>query len=169
MKPIKGEVESVHEHVSLRLVVNDKALSNVDYSTHLCERSSSVKLMYILLEPMKELFDEKKYAPPFNMLAKQSQNQFLVPGDSTGDSTSADQHSREVMMAKQHNLQDSGSTENTTKDKHGESSSSSLNKSDAANDFTNEVPNATKTEVKEEALSTDEEATLFDMAEKSIS
>jgi hypothetical protein len=155
------------EAFSLRLKYSAKggALSDVNYSTHLRGRSSSVKHLWMLLQPMKKLFNEKTYAAPYNVAATEHR-------PASAGNTATEEYGGEDVMATPQQHHDSVSTGNTATNEHGgECSSPNSNENDVVVDPDSEASDAAhgvKTEVKEEILSTDEEVNLFDTAEKAL-
>lgn len=65
----------------------DSSLSEVEYSKHLVMQSPSTRMLLVLLNPMKKVFNVKDYGILYNSLAAQQDNQSEVP-----DGTAMNEH-----------------------------------------------------------------------------
>jgi len=132
----KGEFGPEAFLLSLRNPENSQVLSDANYSNHLLGRSSSVKILPILLEPMRKLFNEKNYGSPYKVIVS---------------------HRQEILPI-------------ATLEHGGIMSRNSPNsKNNCVASDTDHDSSVVKTEVKDEKTSTDDEAKLFDLVERSFS
>ena len=78
------------EALSLHLQnpVNKELLSEVEYSRHLVKESPSTRMLLLLLNPMKKIFNVKDYGILYNSLAAQQGNQ----SEDVTDGTAMDEH-----------------------------------------------------------------------------
>ena len=68
--------------------VNKELLSEVEYSRHLVKESPSTRMLLLLCNPMKKIFNVKDYGILYNSLAAQQGNQ----SEDFTDGTAMDEH-----------------------------------------------------------------------------
>jgi len=125
----KGEFGPEAFSLRLRNPGESEVLTDMDYSNYLLGRASSVGLLHMLLQPMKNLFNEKNYGPLYSAMTPTQEEEPPTPAGST-----------------------------TTQYEHGGSISPNSNNNDVGGDNAANTSPAIKREVKDEGPSTDDEA-----------